>query len=64
MIDFATIFTFTTTPVLGYLNLRAVTSDDVPPDAQPGRAMRVVSYLGMVLLGSTTMVYLISRLLG
>ena len=64
MIDFATIFTFAITPILGYLNLRAVTSDDVPSEARPGRAMLVVSYLGMVLLGGTTVVYLISRLLG
>ena len=62
MIDFATIFSFATAPVLGYLNLRAVTSDDVPSDARPGRAMVVLSYLGLVLLGGTTVVYLVSRI--
>lgn len=62
MIDFATIFSFATAPVLGYLNLRAVTSDDVPMDARPGRAMLVLSYLGLVFLGGTTVVYLVSRI--
>ena len=64
MIDFATIFTFVTAPVLGFLNLRAVTSDDVPFDERPGRAMLVLSYLGLVMLGGTTLIYLASRLAG
>ncbi len=62
MIDFATIFTFATAPVLGYLNLRTVTSSDVPREQRPGRAMLALSYLGLVLLGGTTVVYLALRL--
>jgi len=64
MIDFATIFTFATAPVLGYLNLRAVTSADVPVDVRPGRGMLAVSYLGLLLLSGTTLIYLISRVFG
>lgn len=62
MIDFATIFSFATAPVLGYLNLRAMTSDDVPQDARPGRAMLALSYLGLALLGGLTVLYLVSRI--
>lgn len=61
MIDFATIFTFATTPVYAYLNLRAIRSHDVPAEFRPGPAMLAVSYLGLVVLGGTTVVYLISR---
>ncbi len=61
MIDFATIFAFATAPILGYLNLRAVTSDAVPEEARPGRAMLILSYLGLVLLGGTTVAYLVGR---
>ena len=62
MIDFSTIFAFATAPVLGYLNLRAVTSSDMPPDHRPGRAMLTLSYVGLLLLGGTTIVYLALRL--
>lgn len=62
MVDFATIVSFLTAPVLGYLNLRAVTSDDVPMDYRPGRALLVVSWIGLVVLGGFAVVYLVSRL--
>jgi Mn2+/Fe2+ NRAMP family transporter len=57
MVDFATTVSFITAPVLGYLNLRAVTSPDVPPEHRPGPAMRLLSYLGLLLLGGTALVY-------
>lgn len=60
MVDFATIFTFITAPILGWFNLKAVTSDDVPPDYQPGLGLRGLSYLGLLLLGGTAVVYVVS----
>jgi Mn2+/Fe2+ NRAMP family transporter len=63
MVDFATIFAFITAPVLGYLNLRAVTSDDVPPEHRPGPKMLALSYVGLILLGGTAVVYVVSRLM-
>ena len=62
MVDFATIISFLTAPVLGYLNLRAVTSRQVAPEHRPGRAMLILSWVGLVLLGGTAAVYLVSRL--
>ncbi len=61
MVDFATIFTFITAPVLGYLNLRAVTSDDVPPEHRPGPKMLAWSYVGLASLGGMAVVYVVSR---
>ncbi|MFQ5745231.1 MAG: NRAMP family divalent metal transporter [Acidobacteriota bacterium] len=63
MVDFATIFTFMTAPVLGYLNLRAVNSEDVAPEHQPSWILLAVSYVGLVLLSGTALVYLGSKLL-
>ena len=63
MVDFATIFAFITAPVLGYLNLRAVTSDDVPPEHRPGPKMLALSYVGLILLGGTAVVFVVSRLM-
>ena len=62
MVDFATIVSFLTSPVLGYLNLRAVTSDEMPECHRPGPAMRVFSWVGMVLMGGTGVFYLVSLL--
>ena len=61
MVDFATIFTFLTAPILGWLNLRVVTSEDVPLEHRPGRKLVAWSYLGLVMLGGTAVVFIISR---
>lgn len=57
MIDFATTLAFLTGPVLGYLNLRAVTSDEMPAEHRPGPAMLALSRVGIVLLGGTGLFY-------
>ena len=62
MIDFATTLTFLTSPVLGYLNLRAVCSDELRPEHRPGRAMRALSWVVLVLLGGTGLFYLLTLL--
>ena len=48
MIDFITIVSFMAGPILGYLNLKAVTSPHVPKEHQPGKAMLAFSYFGLV----------------
>jgi Mn2+/Fe2+ NRAMP family transporter len=58
MVDFATIVSFLTAPALGYLNLKAVTSPQVPPEDRPSRRMLLLSWTGLVLLGGTALVYL------
>jgi len=63
MVDFATIFTFLTAPVLGYLNMRAVTSPDVPPEARPGPGLLALSYVGLILLGGTAIWYTVTLIL-
>lgn len=60
MVDFATIVSFLTGPILGYLNLRAVTGPNVPAGDRPGRALLLLSYAGLALLGGTAAIYVIS----
>ena len=60
MIDFATTVSFLTGPVLGYLTLRAVTSDRMPAEHRPGRAMLALSWIGIVMLGGTGIFYLLT----
>ncbi|MCG8468544.1 MAG: divalent metal cation transporter [Gemmatimonadetes bacterium] len=60
MVDFATTVAFMTAPVLGYLNLTTVTSDAVPPEHRPGRAMVSLTWIGLVLLGGTGVAYVAS----
>ena len=62
MVDFATIVSFLTAPILGYLNLQAVTSSDVAPEHRPGRGMIALTWVGLVLLGGTGVAYLGSLL--
>ena len=60
MVDFATIVSFLTGPILGYLTLRAVTSDEMPVEHRPGPAMLALSWVGIVLLGGTGLFYLLT----
>ena len=60
MVDFATIVSFITAPLLGYLNLRAVTAPHVAPRHRPGRLLRALSWLGLVLMAGTALFYLVT----
>ena len=60
MVDVATIVSFLTAPLLGYLNLRAVQSPDVAPEHRPSRRMVLLSWVGLILLAGTAAVFLIS----
>jgi Mn2+/Fe2+ NRAMP family transporter len=62
LVDFATIVSFLTAPVLGYLNLKAVTSPEVALQHRPTRRMLLLSWVGLALLGGTAAVYLVTRL--
>ncbi|MFH0883889.1 MAG: Nramp family divalent metal transporter [bacterium] len=63
MVDVATTLSFLTAPILGYLNLRVVTSGSMPPEARPGRAMIVLSWLGIVFGTTLGVVYIVWRIL-
>jgi Mn2+/Fe2+ NRAMP family transporter len=60
MVDFVTTVAFLTGPILGFLNLRVITSASVPDRFRPGRAMRIFSWFGLFVLGAVAVAYLAS----
>lgn len=64
MIDFATTVSFVTAPILGWLNLTAVQGENVPEADRPGRGLVGLSWVGLVLLGGTAVVFLWTLLPG
>lgn len=63
MVDFATVVSFLTAPIFGYLNLKVVTASHVPAEFRPGPRLYAFSVVGLVLLGGTGLVFLGSLLL-
>lgn len=62
MVDFATLVTFVTAPVLGYLNLRAVTAPHVPREARPGPFLEIFSRVGLAIMGGVALIFVVSLL--
>ena len=61
MVDFATIVSFLVAPVLGYLNLKVVTSKDVPEDAKPKKWLIILSWLGLFFLTAFGVYFILVR---
>ena len=64
LIDLATTLSFLTAPLIGYLNVRAVTSEAVPAAMRPPLWWRILAWAGLAFLVALGMVYLGFRLLG
>ncbi len=58
IVNTATIISFLIAPIIAYLNFKIVTADDMPKEAQPGKFLRVLSYLGLVYLIGFSIFYL------
>ncbi len=63
MVDFATLVTFVTAPVLGYLNLRAVTLPTMPEAARPGPLLRGFAWVGLGLMSLIAAIFVGSLLM-
>jgi len=61
LVDVATILSFLSAPLLGYMNYRLVCSDVVPAADRPGRAMRWLSIAGLLFLCSFCLLFLYVR---
>ncbi len=64
LVDLATTLSFLTAPLLGYLNLRAMTAGHVPPEARPGKAMVLFSKAGIIFMAAFGVVFLAWKFLG
>lgn len=62
LVDLATTISFVTAPVLGFLNLKAMTSAHVDKKFQPSFVMRVLSWTGLVVLSAFAIYYLVLKL--
>lgn len=62
MVDFATIASFLTAPVLGYMNLKVVTSKDFPKEARPKKFLIYLSIVGLFVLTAFGIYYIITLL--
>jgi Mn2+/Fe2+ NRAMP family transporter len=58
LVDLATAISFIVAPIVAYANFRLVLR--LPPEARPGRAMRVLSWCGLIFLVGFSSVYLYS----
>ncbi len=61
LVDLATTISFLTAPILGYLNLRAVTAAHVPEVDRPNRGLIILSWIGLVSLALFGIIFLVWR---
>ncbi len=61
MVDIATIIAFLTAPVLGWLNLKVITGNNVPEEAKPGKFLIVLSWIGLFFLTAFGLYFLYIR---
>ncbi len=62
LVDLATTLSFLTAPILGYLNLRVVTGKNVPKENQPRLWLKVLSWVGLIVLTGFGVYYVIWKL--
>jgi Mn2+/Fe2+ NRAMP family transporter len=61
MLDIAMILSFLAAPVFAVINYRIVTADFMPAAHRPGKAMRSLSWIGILFLAGFSLFFLISR---
>lgn len=61
LVDLATTLSFLTAPVLSWFNHRCVTSADLPASLRPGRAMRIWSWMAILLQAAFAAAFLFIR---
>jgi Mn2+/Fe2+ NRAMP family transporter len=62
ILEGATIVAFITAPIIAYLNLRAMRSEEVPITHRPSQKMIIFCYTGLVAMISFSIFYLVDLL--
>lgn len=57
LVALATFVSFVVAPIIGYMNLKNVMSEDIPLEHRPNRRLRVLTYLGIVFLSCFSFYY-------
>lgn len=58
LVALATFVSFVVAPIIGYMNLKNVMSEDVPQDDRPKPWLRILTYMGIVFLSCFSLYYL------
>jgi Mn2+/Fe2+ NRAMP family transporter len=62
LVDLATTLSFLTAPVLGYMNYKVITGNNVPKEHQPKLWLKILSWTGLLVLSGFCVYYLIWKL--
>ncbi|MEO0334847.1 MAG: divalent metal cation transporter [Pseudomonadota bacterium] len=62
MVDLVTILAFLAGPLFAYLNLRLITSSQVPKDKQPAKPLLVISWVGILAMSGLSLVFILQKL--
>ncbi|RTE53697.1 divalent metal cation transporter [Arenibacter aquaticus] len=57
LVALATFVSFVVAPIIGYMNLKNVTSHEIPRPYQPNRNLRLLTYVGILFLGLFSLYY-------
>jgi Mn2+/Fe2+ NRAMP family transporter len=57
LVALATFVSFVVAPIIGYMNLKNVTSEDIPEEHRPSKYLRLLTYLGIVFLSCFSLYY-------
>ena len=57
LVALATFVSFVVAPIIGYMNLKNVMSNDIPAEYRPNKNLRLLTYLGIVFLSCFSLYY-------
>lgn len=57
LVALATFVSFVVAPIIGYMNLKNVMSDDLPKAHHPKKGLQILTYLGIVFLSVFSLIY-------
>ncbi|MGK0495350.1 MAG: Mn2+/Fe2+ NRAMP family transporter [Maribacter sp.] len=57
LVALATFVSFVVAPIIGYMNLKNVMSNDIPLEHRPNKKLRILTYLGIVFLSCFSLYY-------
>ncbi|SHJ77369.1 Mn2+ and Fe2+ transporters of the NRAMP family [Maribacter aquivivus] len=57
LVALATFVSFVVAPIVGYMNLKNVTSDDLDPKFRPGKKLKFLTYTGILFLSCFSLYY-------
>ncbi|TDT46914.1 Mn2+/Fe2+ NRAMP family transporter [Maribacter spongiicola] len=57
LVALATFVSFVVAPIVGYMNLKNVTSDDLDPKFRPGKKLKLLTYAGILFLSGFALYY-------